>query len=118
MHIIYIGDMMEDFFNNFNNKDISSFADYLQKLSPLEYISIGCILAITISQCTNPNQQNTLGNFLEMVGQILLTSYAQASVVDPKYISASICETEALKKQIDLLFKKINITKPYYDHNS
>ena len=109
---------MENFFDNINKKDVSSIADYLQKLSPLEYISLGCILAITISQCTNPNQQNTLGNFLEMIGQILLTSYAQATVVNPKYISASICETEALKKQIDLILKKLNITKPYYDHNS
>ena len=89
---------LEDFINKFKNEDISSYSQILSNLSPLEFISLGCIISIIISQSINPNEQNTIGNFLEMVGQILLTSYAQASTTIPKYTPATLCQLDELKK--------------------
>lgn len=98
---------MEDFLKNFKKEDIKYFSSKINKLSPLEFISLGCIISIIITQTIDPNEQNTLGNFLEMVGQILLTSYAQATVTNPKYMNFSVFQGEQLQKQINILMNKI-----------
>ncbi len=101
---------MEDFLKQINKEKIKVWSGQLNKLSPLEFISLGCIISVILSQTLNPNEQNTIGNFLEMVGQILLTSYAQYSVTDPNYISLSVCQGEQLQKQIDLIIKRLKTT--------
>ncbi len=102
---------MNDFFKNLDSNKIKNFSHTLNQLSPTEFVSLGSITAIILIQCINANEQNTLGNFLEMIGQILLTSYAQSTVVDPKYINLSLTQGEALQKQIDYLFSIIKTTK-------
>lgn len=109
---------MEEFLNKIDKDKIKFFSTYLNKLSPLEFISLGCIVSIILSQTIDANEQNTLGNFLEMVGQILLTSYAQYTVTDPRYISFTLCQADKLQKQIDLIIDYLKTTKGYYDHNS
>lgn len=91
---------MEQFGNYVNNEKIQSFTKWIYNLSPLELISVGCIISIMICECTTVNEQNVLGNFLEMVGQILLTSNAQATTTNPNYISASISQLDALKQEL------------------
>ena len=102
---------MNDFFKNLDSNKIKNFSSTLNQLSPTEFVSLGSITAIILIQYINPNEQNTLGNFLEMIGQILLTSYAQSTVVDPKYINLSLTQGEALQKQIDYLFSILKPTK-------
>lgn len=104
-HKINEGDCLEKFINNFKKEDISSFSNLLNSLSPLEFISFGCIISIIITQSINPNEQNSIGNFLEMVGQILLTSYAQASNTIPDYIAVS---SSQLKQFEDFILQFIN----------
>lgn len=98
---------MNDFFKNINKDNVINFSNFLYNLSPIEYISLGCISAIIISNYLNPNEQNTLGNFLEMIGQILLTSYAQSSVVDPNYISFSLNQAKDLESIINKKIKDL-----------
>lgn len=100
---------MEDIINKINKNDFKSLASTLNSLNPVEFVTLGCIISIIMCECLNPNEQNTLGNFLEMIGQILITSYAQATTVDPRYIKASLCDLEKLKNQFFSLNKsKIN----------
>lgn len=98
---------MEEIFNSLKKDEIINFSKNLSNLSPLEFISLGCLLGIILSEVLNPNEQNTIGNFLEMVGQILLTSYAQASVVDPNYSSPSNCQFNNLKYDVETIKKQI-----------
>ena len=103
--------------NDYINKcQIQSFVKWIYDLSPLELISIGCVISIMICECTTVNEQNVLGNFLEMVGQILLTANAQATTVNPTHISASIVQLDELKAEI---YKILNskITKQHYNRN-
>ena len=102
---------MNDFFKNLEASKIKNFSNSLNKLSPTEFVSFGSIIAIILTQYIDPNEQNTLGNFLEMIGQFLLTSYAQATVTNPCYINFSLKQGEEMQKQIDYLFSKINSTK-------
>ena len=107
---------MEKLNDYINKGQIQSFVKRIYDLSPLELISIGCVISIMICECTTVNEQNVLGNFLEMVGQILLTANAQATTVNPTHISASIVQLDELKAEI---YKILNskITKQHYNRN-
>ncbi len=102
---------MNNFYNNFNKNNFKNFTKELCDLSPTEFVTLGCVSAILLTQFLDPNEQNTLGNFLEMIGQILLTSYAQSTVVNPNYISFSIAQANEFKKEIINLLKNKNIYK-------
>ena len=102
---------MNDFLKNLEANIIKNFSNLLNKLNPTEFVSFGSVIAIILIQYIDPNEQNTLGNFLEMIGQILLTSYAQATVTNPCYVNLSLKQGEELQKQINYLFAKINSTK-------
>ena len=77
---------MNDFFNNeafrnFVNSDYNMLARWLNTLDPYEFTIIGVIIAFLIAPTLNPNQQNSIGNFLEVIGQTLLTISAQEITV-------------------------------------
>ena len=92
---------MEEIINNINKDQILSYSKILSNLSPLEFASLGCIISIILIELLNANEQNTVGNFLELVGQVLLTSYAQASIVDPNFSSPSKCDFKNLKTDVE-----------------
>lgn len=96
---------MEEILNNLNKEQIISYSRILNNLSPTEFISLGYIISLLLCECLSPDEQNTLGNFLEMIGQILVTSYAQASATIPQYMQASIPDLQNLKKDIYVLLK-------------
>lgn len=102
---------MNNFYNNFNEKKFQDFAKELCNLSPTEFVTLGCVSAILLTQFLDPNEQNTFGNFLEMIGQILLTSYAQSTVVNPNYISFSLTQANELKRELINLLKNKNLSK-------
>ena len=102
---------MDKYYDFLNSNEFINFSGDIHKLSPTEFVSVGCIFAIIIIQQINPNEQNTLGNFLEMVGQILLTSYAQATVVNPNFQPTSITQTKQLQDAFFRHLKKDHFTK-------
>lgn len=70
-------------------------------LSPYEITAVGTILAFLISPGLTNNEQNTFGNWLEMVGQIILTIQAQGS----SYINNNVSTAD-----FNILLEKLNIT--------
>ena len=64
-------------FDEFLNCDYASIGDFLFNLSGVEYGVIGALLGLLISTKLTINQQNSIGNFLELVGQTLLAISAQ-----------------------------------------
>lgn len=63
-----------------NKKDretIKSFTKFLYSLSATELTALGAIIGIMMGQALTTNEQGTLGNFFELVGQTLLTMNTQ-----------------------------------------
>lgn len=87
-----------------NNDSLKSFASILSRLSPLEFASIGCLVGLIISAPLNSNEQNSIGNFLELVGQVVLTVQAQGSFNDPNPVSEN--DFNNFKKYIYSILKK------------
>ena len=55
-----------------NNTDTySKFANILSSLTPFEFLTIGTIFGYFISLNLSITEQNALGNWFELVGQIL-----------------------------------------------
>lgn len=92
---------MEEIINNINKEQISSYSKLLSRLSPLELVTIGYIISLILVETLTPYEQNTIGNFLEMVGQVLLTSFAQSSAIDPNINSPSQYEFNNLKIDVE-----------------
>lgn len=94
--------------NNNNNNDYSKkcaeFADILNSLTPLEFTLLASLLGYSIALNTTPDEQNALGNWFELVGQILITF--SAKVPNP-----SISDIDALKDEIEMLKAEINRLK-------
>lgn len=99
---------MEDIINKINKDEIISYSKILAALSPLELVSIGYIISLVLVETLAPYEQNTIGNFLEMVGQVLLTSFAQSSAIDPNINAPSQCEFNKLKHQFESLQNKVS----------
>ena len=72
---------MNNYSNNDNSNDLSGFGDFLNTLNPYEFTIVGVIAAFIIAPSLNPNQQNSIGNFLELVGQTILTISSQEITV-------------------------------------
>lgn len=89
--------------NDFANFDYKGFSEFLNSLSPLEFGAIGCLAGLLISVPLSSNEQNIVGNFLELVGQVILTVQAQDSSQGPNYVTQ-----EALNAFEAKMDRKIN----------
>ncbi len=95
--------------NNNTKKNLSDFAEWLNSISPLEYVTVGTVIAYLISWELDANSQNSLGNWLEMVGQIMLTFSAQASATPTQEEYQQLLnDVENLKKELNNLKNKNN----------
>lgn len=89
--------------NDFLNCDFSSLSSFLSNISPLEFGTIGCLVGLLISIPLNSNEQNSIGNFLELVGQVILTVQAQQSINSTA--SASESDLNKFKEETQEKFK-------------
>ena len=91
---------IEDLVNKQNLKNLTSI---ILKLSPFEFVTLGTIVGYILSVNLTINEQNSLGNWFELVGQIILTFNAQGSINIP----TSALEFINLKKKVEELEKII-----------
>lgn len=64
---------------NSAKNEIKQMADYLLSLSPQELSLLSFVMGFTLSPCLTINQQNAIGNFLILFGQVMLTFNAQSN---------------------------------------
>lgn len=97
---------MHDEINNFKNSCIS-ISDMLNNIPPYTYSLYATIAAYLISTVLDLNALNALGNWLEQVGQIMLTVAAQASATpsDEEY-NTLVSEVKKLRCEVDKLKNK------------
>lgn len=103
--------MNQDFnYESFKNMSCSNFFDYLLTLSSYELSLLAIGLGYLFSNNLSANKQNSLGNFFELIGQLLLTLSAQEYVLQPNYPSRQQLQQEIniLKSEIEKLKKIIS----------
>lgn len=59
------------------SKSLNSFADYLLNLSAEEFSLLSFTLAFILAPTLNITQQNAIGNFFILFGQVLVTFNSQ-----------------------------------------
>lgn len=91
--------------NDFLDFDFKSFSSFLSSIPPLELGFISGIIGTIISAPLSSSELNTIGNFLEAIGQVMLTIQAQIELVTPSYPSRN--EFDDHKKNINKLFNDI-----------
>ena len=83
---------------------VKSFANWLDSIPPYEYSLTGVIIAYIIAPNLTNNAQNAFGNWLELVGQIILTISAQASATpETGQYNRLLADVENLKAEIERL---------------
>lgn len=68
-------------FEKFVSQDFNDIAKWLNSLNAYEFTLIATGIAIIIAKGLTINQQNSVGNFFEQIGQTLLTISAQNQTV-------------------------------------
>lgn len=62
-----------------NQEYIKNLSSFILSLSSFEFVTSGTIAGYLISTILTTQEQNSVGNWLELVGQIVLTFNAQGS---------------------------------------
>lgn len=86
------------------NKDSTfiNFANLISSLSPIEFTTLGVITGYILTISLDVQAQNSLGNWFELVGQILLTASAQGSATPTNEEYNKLVSDVELLKQIVL----------------
>lgn len=72
-------------YDSFKDMSCSNFFEYLLTLSSNELSLLAIGLGFLFSNNLTINQQNSLGNFFELMGQVLLTISAQSMELVPDH---------------------------------
>mgnify|MGYP003318989209 CR=1 FL=1 len=89
-----------------NNNEFTNFSKWLSSLSANEFTLSAMFIGFIITQNLNYQEQNTIGNWFECVGQIILTLSAQNQLLTPS--DPSIIEKiNNLQNQIDKLKEEL-----------
>ena len=82
-----------------NDSTFINFANLISTLSPIEFTTLGVIVGYVLTISLDIQTQNSLGNWFELVGQILLTASAQgsATLTNEEY-NKLVSDVELLKK--------------------
>ena len=76
--------MSNDSYKNFINQDFIELAKWMYSFNGYELTIVATLVGILIAPSLSINQQNSLGNFFEQIGQTLLTIAAQNQTVKHK----------------------------------
>ena len=83
---------------------VKSFSNWLDSIPPYEYSLTGVIIAYIIAPNLTNSAQNAFGNWLALVGQIILTISAQASATpETGQYNQLLADVENLKAEIERL---------------
>lgn len=94
-NIISKGDIMNKFFNFDEIKDhidfidtekSKSFVKWIYSLSPYEFTAVAAIIGLLIAPNLNLNEQDSIGNFLIEIGQVLLTVNSHTITQNPNLV--------------------------------
>ena len=73
--------MENEAFEKFVDQDFNDLAKWMYSLNAYEFIFIATLVGTLIAGNLTINQQNSLGNFFEQIGQTLLTIGTQNTLI-------------------------------------
>jgi len=76
--------MNNNAYKDFVNQDFRGLANWIYSFNGYEFTLVATLIAFLIAPGMSINEQNTLGNFFEQIGQTLLTIAAQNQTVKHK----------------------------------
>lgn len=76
--------MNDNAYEDFIKQDFSSLASWIYSFNGYEAAILATIIGLLIASPLSINEQNTLGNFFEQLGQTMLTVAAQNQTVKHK----------------------------------
>ncbi len=79
----------------------SEFSKWLESLTPTEFATIASLTGLVIGQFLTQSEQNAIGNWLECVGQILLTMGTKPYINN--YNNELLSRVKDLEKEIEQL---------------
>lgn len=85
-----------------NNNYYSTLSKLLSSLTPLEFTTLGVIFGYFLSISIPITELNSLGNWFELVGQILLTYSAQGTATPTNEEYNNLVNDVEMLKQIIL----------------
>lgn len=88
-----------------NSNELKSFINWLMNLSPLEFTTLAVITGYYLSCNLTVDEQNSIGNWFELLGQIILTFNAQGS---SQQFSLTKKQYDEINYHIMNLYNKIN----------
>lgn len=97
----------EDIYGGNSSYNFSEFADWLFSLSGYDFVIMGTIAAILIARNLTINQQDSIGNFLELIGEAILTINAQEITRNEKFTNPNNLSIEDLNKKIEFLYQEL-----------
>lgn len=96
---------INDPLSDFKNYDFKSLSSFLKNIPPLEFGLLGGIIGVIISIPLSSAELNSLGNFLQLVSQAMLTVQAQLELTSPSFSDAK--ELESLRNDINEKYKTL-----------
>lgn len=102
---------MNDGLYEFGEMSCNAFVDMLLSINEYELTILGCAIGLLLAPTITINQQNSLGNFFELVGQVLLTINAQAINLQPSSPSRQELNNKIkrLEKELENIRRQINL---------
>lgn len=84
----------------------------LSNINPKEFTISACIIGYLLIDNFNANEQNAIGNWLMLVGQVLETNASQLQVIQGNNQNNNVNnqnnDIENIKKAIEIINKKLN----------
>ncbi len=115
--------MDKDVFQKFIDQDFKNFSNGLFSLSAFEFNLLASIIGFAITPTLTTNEQNSLGNFFALVGQILMTANAQnitlAAIKNKNTNLQNGFQTSSVENEILLIKEEmLNMFNKFYNNNN
>ena len=94
--------LFNETFNNFNN-----FSEWIFSLSGLDFTIAATTIAILMANNLTVNEQNSVGNFFFLIGQVLITMNAQDINKMDKIKNPNRYTIGDLNNKIDILYQEL-----------
>lgn len=91
--------------NNENN--FKDFTDWIFSLSGLDYTIAAVTIAIILSKGLDVNEQNSVGSFFFLIGQVLITMNAQNITQNERILNPTNITNGELNQKIDFLYNEL-----------
>ena len=91
--------------------NFKEFTDWIFSLSGLDYTIAATTIAILLSKNLDINEQNSVGSFFFLIGQVLITMNAQNITHSERIDNPTNISNGELNRRIEFLFNEINNIK-------